>query len=134
MLSSFPGRRRETDTLSSRGGARSRIWTSDDVVANLVNFLLDELVLLAARELLRRRVRDLELAALLLGDAELRLRLPRLRLVRLVGLHRRVQLVQHPEDLLVRLVANLAALERSLRSGGCTCALTHADAILIEQS
>jgi len=79
----------------------------------LVNFLLDELVLLAACELLTAvRVRHLELVALLLGDAELRLRLPGFGLIGLVGLHRRVQLVQHPEYLLVRLVADLATLRQ----------------------
>lgn len=88
------------------------ISTFDNFATNLVNFLLDELVLLAARELLRRRVRDLELAALLLGDAELRLRLSRLSLVSLVRLHRRVELVQHPKYLLVRLVTDFTTLKR----------------------
>lgn len=96
---------------SPRGGARE-ISTFDNFAANLVNFLFDELVLLAARELLRRRVRDLELAALLFGDAELRLRLSRLCLVSLIGLHRRVELVQHTEYFLMRLVTNLATLKR----------------------
>lgn len=79
----------------------------------LVNFLLDELVLLTARELLTAvRVRHLELVALLLGDAKLRLRLPGLGLVGMVGLHRRVQLVQHSQYLLVCLVADLATLQQ----------------------
>lgn len=80
-------------------------------MTDLVHFLLDELVLLAARELLATvRVRHFELVALLLGDAELRFRLSGLGLISLVGLHRRVEFVQHAEYLLVRLVADLATL------------------------
>lgn len=82
-------------------------------MTDLVHFLLDELVLLAARKLLAAvRVRHLELVALLLGDAKLRFRLSGLGLISLVGLHRRVQLVQHAQYLLVRLVADLATLRQ----------------------
>jgi len=79
----------------------------------LVDFLFDELVLLAACKFLTAlRVRHLEFVALLLGDAKLCFRLPRLGLVGLIGLHRRVQLVQHPEYLLMRLVTDLATLQQ----------------------
>lgn len=81
-----------------------------ELILPLLDLLLDELVLLGAGQLLRLvRHALLQLEALGLGQAELALGDPHLALVAVVRLHGGVQLVQHPQDLLVQLLAHLAA-------------------------
>ena len=71
----------------------------------LNNFVLSILLQLFLRDLL------LDLGSLLLHDLELRLGLPELGLVGVVGLHGGVQLVEHLQNLLVDLEPDLTTLK-----------------------
>lgn len=79
------------------------------LVLPLHHLLLEDLVLFAALQLLLW-YRLLQLEPLQLGRTQLRLGRLALRLVALICLHGRVQLLQDPQNLLVRLKRNLPAL------------------------
>lgn len=79
-----------------------------DCRTHLLHLLLDEAVLLGAGQLFRRNAL-LQLDALRLGEAQLALGGTHLTLVAVVRLHGGVQLVQHAQNLVVQLLAHLAA-------------------------
>ena len=81
------------------------------LVAALGHLLLDHFVLAVLLQFLLWDL-VLYLGALLLDHLELGLGLPELGLVGVVGLHGRVQLVEHLQHLFVNLEPNLAALNR----------------------
>jgi hypothetical protein len=76
----------------------------------LEHFLLDELVLFAALQLLFG-YRLLDLDALIFGRTQLLFGLFAIGLVVVVRFHGGVQLLEHPEDFLVGFVANFATLK-----------------------
>lgn len=76
---------------------------------HLLNLLLDETVLLGAIQLLPRQAL-LQLQTLVLSNPQLILCLPVLSLVTVVSLHCCVQLMKHPQDLLMGLIPNFTTL------------------------